>query len=92
MGGELCTSAPSNGGAICVSYNCESSKGTINFKLKIVAFFHGSQFFDYKVLDIIKLHVEANIHFSINYVHINYRLILQTQLYGNVGVFCAKHN
>jgi hypothetical protein len=52
----------------------------------------GSQFFDYKVLDTIKLHVEADIHFSINYVHINYRLMLQTQLYGNVGDFCVRHN
>jgi hypothetical protein len=83
---------PSNGGAICISYNCESSKGTINFRLKNVAFFHGSQFFDYKVLDTIKLHVEADRNFSINYVHINYKLMLQTQLYGNVGVFCARPN
>ncbi len=39
------------------------------------------------MLDTIKLHVEVDIHFSINYVHINYRLMLQTQLYGNVGFF-----
>jgi hypothetical protein len=84
--------APSNGGATCVSYNSESSKGTINSRLKNVAFFCGSQFFDYKVLDTIKLHVENDIHFSINYLHINYRLMLQTQLYGNVVDFFVKHD
>ncbi len=50
----------------------------MNFRLKNVAFFRGSQFFGYKVLDTIKLHVEANIHFLINYVHIIYRLMFQT--------------
>jgi hypothetical protein len=84
-------SAPSNGGTTCVSYNCESSKGTINSRLKNVAFFCGSQFFDYKVLDTIKL-LENDFHFSIDYLHINYRLMLQTQLYGNVVDFCVRHD